>query len=86
MARLPKNPSTLGIFLLGCVLGAACSHVSQDVWAEVRRNEDRAPVPSGAQQSAAILSKMATTLDSIDARLGRLETSVNKIAARQPGK
>lgn len=38
------------------------------------------PVPSGGFKSAAILEKMSKTLDSIDARLKRLEEHAETIA------
>ena len=71
--------------LMGFVAGVLASHSSPVTWAGVRKPAQRLPVPSGAQQSVVVLQRMATTLQSIDARLKRIEATIER-AARQPDK
>ena len=70
---------------IGFVGGFASSHFTTETSAEVRKSTQRLPVPSGAQQSHTVLQQIAGTLRSIDARLGRIETAVNRIS-EQPEK
>ena len=73
-----KNIGLLTALVIGFTLGAAASYVSSDAHAQVREGSQRLPVPSGAQQSVAVLRGMASTLESIDARLARIEASLER--------
>ena len=75
-----KNVALLTALGVGFALGIAASHLSAEVQAEVRGSSQRKPVPSGAQQSVVVLRKMATTLESIDGRLARIEAAVETIS------
>ena len=80
MFRTLKTMGLLATLSAGFVLGAASTDTLDHVQAEVRGQAQRKPVPSGAQQSVVVLRKMAATLDSIDARLARIEAAVTEIS------
>ncbi len=82
MNRIAKHAAVLTALLMGICIGYAASQAPNFALAEVKRSPDRRPVPSGALQSLNVLQSMATTLQSIDARLARVETSLQRLVVQ----
>lgn len=83
MSKMFHRVTFLSTLMLGFAAGIAASQFSTDSNAQSRSPTQRLPVPSGAQQSAEVLKKMAGTLESIDGRLARIEASLERIT-KQP--
>ena len=68
------------VLLFGIALGYCAANLNTEANAGVRKSPPRQPVPSGAQQSYVVLQQMASTLKSIDGRLERVETTLQRIS------
>ena len=80
MKQYINRAALAGALIVGFTLGAAVSHLPHVVNAEIRGGANRKPVPSGALQSVPLLQQMSKSLESIDARLARMESTLQRIA------